>query len=172
MESGGVSSISGPFQHGLAKIKANHLAGWPGALGGNERIQSGSAAHIQHHCPGGNICQDSDIRDTGKGIYGGVRQFSQQVGGITQAFSEGPANRKGMFCLRRCRNGRIRLPYASPQRFLYMIHLFLLHDPNIIGSSTPNPRANSHKAGAGVPTGRVRRASRAATRGSSNNQAV
>ena len=42
--------------------------------------------------------------------------------------------------------------------------------PSIIGSSTPSPSTNSHSAGAGVPIGRLRRASRAAMRGSSSSQ--
>jgi len=44
--------------------------------------------------------------------------------------------------------------------------------PSNMGRSTPKPNANSHKAGAGVPTGRVRRNSRAAFRGSNNSQRV
>ena len=46
------------------------------------------------------------------------------------------------------------------------------HRPRTIGSKTPRPIANSHSAGAGVPTGRRRRASRAAMRGSSSNHSA
>src|SRR5215469_11257073 len=41
-----------------------------------------------------------------------------------------------------------------------------------IGNSTPSPRTKSHSAGAGVPIGRVRRASRAAMRGSSKSHSA
>src|SRR6266481_3228735 len=46
------------------------------------------------------------------------------------------------------------------------------HYPSRIGSSTPRPRAKNHNAGAGVPTGRSRRSSRAANRGSRISQRV
>ena len=42
--------------------------------------------------------------------------------------------------------------------------------PNRIGNSTPSPRTNNQTAGAGVPTGRTRRCSRTAFRGSRSNQ--
>jgi cation transport ATPase len=46
------------------------------------------------------------------------------------------------------------------------------HHPNRIGSKTPSPSTKSHKAGAGVPTGRIRRNSRPAARGSKNRERV
>ena len=46
------------------------------------------------------------------------------------------------------------------------------HQPNRIGNKTPSPSAKSHKAGAGVPTGRIRRNSRPAARGSKNRERV
>ena len=44
--------------------------------------------------------------------------------------------------------------------------------PSMIGSSTPRPSMKSHSAGAGVPTGRVRRAFLAAILGSSMSHAA
>ena len=44
--------------------------------------------------------------------------------------------------------------------------------PKRMGRSTPSARANSQRAGAGVPTGRIFLASRAAIRGSSSNHLV
>jgi hypothetical protein len=44
--------------------------------------------------------------------------------------------------------------------------------PSMIGRSTPRPSVKSHSAGAGVPTGRVRRASLAAILGSSMSHAA
>src|SRR5919106_3949631 len=44
--------------------------------------------------------------------------------------------------------------------------------PNRIGSTPPSPKTKSHSAGAGVPTGRVRRVSRAAMRGSSKSHSA
>jgi ATP dependent DNA ligase domain len=44
--------------------------------------------------------------------------------------------------------------------------------PNRTGKSTPNPRANNQTAGAGVPTGRTRRCSRAACRESRSSHRV
>jgi hypothetical protein len=44
--------------------------------------------------------------------------------------------------------------------------------PNKIGNSTPRPKTRNQSAGAGVPTGRTRRCSRMAMRGSSNSQRV
>lgn len=44
--------------------------------------------------------------------------------------------------------------------------------PSRMGKSTPSPKTNNHTAGAGVPTGRTRRCSRAAFRGSRSNHRV
>ena len=44
--------------------------------------------------------------------------------------------------------------------------------PSRIGRTTPRPSAKNHNAGAGVPTGRIRRSSRAAIRGSRMSQRV
>jgi hypothetical protein len=120
------------------------------------------APRLRHLLPSiGSVCSADD--DLKQGADAFEDALKQQFGGVDVVLDYlwGPSAERIIIAGAKAGKDALRKTFVTHRP------RFGLPYPSNIGSNTPNPNANSHSAGAGVPTGRVRRSSRAAALGSS-----